>query len=118
MGTIGNFIWGSPVKRLTTICTAIAAVAGVVVAVPPAWSALGLPEIASKVFVHTQVDPLKTAQADTTKAVYQLQLSNLQSSLYAAKLDQQKAPSQTVDERIQDLTQQIQDTQAKLNAGH
>lgn len=103
-------------KTVTSIAGTVAAVGGAIVAVPPAWSALELPIMATRVFVGEQVKPLKLAQADTTKAVWQLQLQSLQSSLYAAKIDQQKAPSATVDQRIQDLEQQIQQTQAKINA--
>ncbi len=57
------------------------------------------------------------AQADSTKAIWQLQLQNLRSSLYAAKLDQAKAPgTPTIDERVQDLTKQIEQTEAKINS--
>ncbi len=114
-----TIFWSSGFRKtLTSIFSLIAAGAGAIVAVPPAWSALGLPEAASKMFVRGQVDPIKLAQADTTKAVYLLTLQQLQSSLYAAELDKAKAPSGTVDARINDLQQQIQQTQAKLNANH
>ncbi len=116
MATIGSIVWGTGLRKsVTATAGMISAVAVAVVAVPPAWSALGLPEVASKVFVHQQVDPVKLAQADTTRAVYQLQLQNLESSLYAAQKDQVTAPSQTVADRIQDLQQQIQQVQSKLN---
>ncbi len=112
-----TLIWGTRLRRtLTSIFSLIAASCGAIVAVPPAWSGLGLPEVASKVFVHQVVDPVRLAQADTTKAVYLLTLQQLQSSLYAAEQDKAKSPSHTVDERIDELTQQIQQTQAKLNA--
>ena len=114
MNIIGT-IWGSPLRQLTTTATAIAAVAGAIVAVPPAWSAMGLPEVASKGYVHMEVDPVKMAQDETARAVYQLSLAQLQSSLYAAQQDAQKAPSETVTERIQYLQQQIQMVQSKLN---
>ena len=113
---LSTFIWGTPARKITTTCTMIAAIAGAIVAVPPAWDALALPEIATHVFVHQLVDPMQVAQNETTRAVYQLQLQNLQGSLYAAQRDQETAPSQTVTQRIQDLQQQIQKTQQKLNA--
>ncbi len=112
MMNIGELLWSTGLRKALTLLTALC---GAVVAMPPAWTMIGLPEPASKVFVHEQVNPLKTAQADTTKAVWQLQLQNLRSSLYAAKLDQQKAPSPTVDQRVQDLEQEIQQTQTKIN---
>lgn len=111
------FLFGTATRRITTLCAMVAAVCGAIVGVPPAWSALGLPEVASKVFVHAQVDPIKSAQADTSKAVNQLILTQLQSSLYAAQQDQIKAPSQTVNQRIQELQLQIQAVQSKITAG-
>ncbi len=102
-------------KAVTSIAGMVAAVAGAVVAVPPAWSALDLPVMATRHFVFGEVGPVRLAQADTTKAVWQLQLQNLRSSLYAAKLDQQKAPSVTVEQRVQDLEQEIQAVQSKIN---
>lgn len=117
MSPLLESLWGDGYRKtFTTICATIATVAGAVVAVPPAWSALGLPEVASKMFVHTQVDPLKVAQNQTGQAVNQLIMTQLQSSLYAAQQDQIRAPSQTVEQRIQELQQQIQTTQAKINA--
>jgi hypothetical protein len=111
-------LWSTGLRKtVTSIAATIAAVAGAITAVPPAWSALDLPVVATRVFVLGETGPIKLAQADTTKAVWQLQLQNLQSSLYAAKVDQQKAPSTTVDERIRDLEDQIKQTQAKINRG-
>jgi len=111
-----TLVWGTRFRKwLTSIFALVAASAGAVNAVPPAWSALGLPEVATHWWVNEQVSPVKLAQADTTRAVWQLQLQQLQSSLYAAKLDEQKAPSQTVEQRIQELEQQIQQTQSKIN---
>ena len=113
-----NLLWSTNLRRTATSALAlITAVASSVVAVPPAWTAMGLPEVASKTFVHSEVDPVKVAQSDTTRAVYLLTLNQLQSSLYAAQQDQIKAPSATVDQRIADLQNQIAAIQAKL-AGH
>jgi hypothetical protein len=114
-----TFLWGSGLRKtITSISGMIAAIAGAVVAVPPAWSALGLPAVASQVFVHSLVDPLQIAQNQTTDAINQLLLSQLQGQLYQAQQDRAKAPSATVDQRIQQLEQQIQQTQAKINQGH
>jgi len=112
-------IWGTNLRRTaTSILALITATATAVVAVPPAWQAMGLPEVASKVFVHEQVDPVKLIQMDTAKAVDLLSLNQLKSSLYSAQQDMAKAPSPTVQQRIDDLKQQITDLQAKINAGH
>ncbi len=101
--------------KLRKAAAVVAAVVGAVVAITSAWATWDLPIPAMRAWVTENIRPMQLAQADTTKAVWQLQLQSLQSSLYAAKLDQQKAPSQTVDQRIQDLEQQIQQTQAKIN---
>lgn len=117
MAKLGDVIWSTPIRKsVTALAGMIGAVATAIIAVPPAWSSLGLPEIASKVFVHQQVDPIKITQADTTRAVYQLSITQLEGSLYAAQLDQIKAPSETVTQRIQELQQQIQQVQQKLAA--
>ncbi len=124
-----TILWGSGLRKTaTSICSLIAAAAGAVVAVPPAWSALGLPEIASRVFVldHVQktINPmlqteakLLVAQAQTTTALNQILLTQLQSSLYAAQRDMAAAPSQTVQERIDSLNRQIHDLQTTGNGG-
>ena len=102
----------------------IAAVAGAVVAVPPAWEAMGLPEVASKVFVSEKIKPIEEdskqihlAQAATTKAVYQLTMIQLQNQLYQAMKDKVSAPSPTVDQQIEVLQDQIRDLQTKINQG-
>lgn len=113
-----NVFWSTSLRRtVTSIAALITAIASSIVAVPPAWTALGLPEVASKTYVHSEVEPVRLAQSDTTRAVYLLTLNQLQSSLYAAQQDQIKNPSATVDQRVQDLKSQIDAIQAKI-AGH
>jgi len=112
-------LWGTSLRKsITSILALITATATAIVAVPPAWEAMGLPEAASKTFVHEQVDPVKLIQVDTARAINTLALNQLQSSLYAAQQDMAKAPSATVQQRINDLQRQISDIQAKINAGH
>src|SRR5579872_2303422 len=126
MPTLHGLVWSTALRKTVTASAAmVAAVAGAIVAVPPAWSAMGLPELASKFYVMETVKPIRKetkevqlAQAETTRALYQLQLQSLQGSLYAAQQDHDKAPSQTVDQRIQELQQEIQQVQTKLNAPH
>jgi hypothetical protein len=115
--------WGSACRKtLTSFFATVTAIATAVVAVPPAWSALGLPEVASRVFVlekiQAKIDPmLKTesqllvAQAQQQQTLNQILISQLQSSLYAAKRDMANAPSQTVQDRIDALQRQIDDLQ-------
>src|ERR1700719_972043 len=114
MNVMWNVFWSTNLRRtVTSVFSLIAAIAGSVVSVPPAWTAMGLPEVASKVFVlvkiQENIDPmLKTesklliAQAQTTQTLNQIYLSQLQSSLYAAQQDEQKAPSHTVEQRIEE----------------
>jgi len=123
MSDIIATFWGNGIRKsITTTAAAIAAVAGAIVAVPPAWSALGLPEVASRTFVHdhvqTIINPmlqteskLLVAQAQTTAALNQILLTQLQGSLYAAQKDMAAAPSDTVRQRIDDLQKQIEDLQ-------
>ena len=118
-----NVFWSTNLRRTATSFFAlIAAMAGSIVSVPPAWTAMGLPEVASKVFVHDQIqtktDPmlqteskLLIAQAQTASTLNQILLQQLQSSLYAAEKDMAAAPSQTVQERIDALKKQIADLQ-------
>jgi hypothetical protein len=129
MGDIVKTFWGNGIRKsITAIAGTIAAVAGAVVAVPPAWSALDLPEIASRRFVYDHVQAiinpmlqteskLLIAQAQTTAALNQILLTQLQSSLYAAQKDMATAPSQTVQERIDALNRQIHDLQTNNGGG-
>ena len=106
-------IWGTGFRKMITTCTAVCAL---IVALPSAYVTLGLPEIATKPYVLQVVEPIKSAQSATTQAVNQLLLTQLESALYSAQQDQLKAPSQTVEQRIRELQEQIQ--QLKLSLIH
>ena len=124
-----NTFWSTNLRRTATSFFAlIAAMAGSVVSVPPAWTAMGLPEWASKNYVHdqlqTKTDPmlqteskLLIAQAQQQQTLNQILLSQLQSSLYAAQKDMTTAPSDSVKARIDDLNRQIRDLQTNSNGG-
>ncbi len=105
----------------------VAAIAGAVTAVPPAWSAPGLPEAATRWYVldriKNTVDPmlqteskLLVAQAQQQQTLNLILLSQLQSSLYAAKKDMAASPSDTVQARIEDLQRQIQALQMQAGS--
>ena len=120
---LSTFLWGSTARQITTVCAMIAAIGGAIVAVPPAWDAMALPEIASRMFVLQTVKPIKDdaaaihlAQIATTKAIQELTVIQLQSQLYQAEKDRSAAPSPTVDQQITTLTGQIQSLQSKINA--
>jgi hypothetical protein len=121
--------WSTNLRRTATSFFAlIAAIAGSIVSVPPAWTAMGLPEVASKIYVHDRIqdktDPmlqteskLLVAQAQQQQTLNQILLSQLQSSLYAAQRDMTTSPSQTVQARIDDLNRQIHDLQTTGSGG-
>ena len=129
MSDILATFWGTGLRKtITSVFATITAAATSVVAVPPAWEAMGLPEVASRTFVHDHVqktiDPmlqteskLLIAQAQTTAALNQILLQQLQSSLYAAEKDMAAAPSQTVQERIDALQKQIADLKMNSSGG-
>jgi hypothetical protein len=125
MNSILDFAWGSGLRKaITSICALIASVSGAVVAIPPAWSALGLPVLASQTFVNETLRPIQDdsakmhlAQATTAQAVNQLLLAQYQAQLYQAQKDKVAAPSSTVDQRIEELQQQIAAIQVKINKG-
>jgi len=63
------------IKIVSTAAGAIGTVAGMIVAVPPAWTAVGLPEVATRGWVQHDVhDPMKVAQAQTQRQVIDLQI--------------------------------------------
>ena len=118
-----DFLFSSRARRVASGVTLIAGVCGVVVGIGPAASKLSdLQPIAFKTYVldsiQSKIDPmlqteskLLVAQAQTTQTLNQIYLSQLQSSLYSAQQDMDKAPSHTVQQRIDELQQQIKDLQ-------
>jgi hypothetical protein len=119
-----NVFWSTNLRRTaTSIFTLIAALCGAVVGVGPAMSKLAdWQPLALKTYVlesiQSKTDPmlqteskLLIAQAQTTATLNQIYLSQLQASLYAAQQDEQKAPSHTVEQRVDELQQQIKDLQ-------
>jgi hypothetical protein len=63
------------IKIYSAIAGGIAGSATMVTAVPPAWTALGLPEVASRHWVMENVHhPMKVAQSHTQRQVMELQL--------------------------------------------
>lgn len=115
-------VWGTGVRKMLSTLTLIA---GLVVAVPQATAVVyEWQPVAFKTFVlaaiQSKIDPmlqveskLLLAQAQQQQTLNQIYLSQLQSSLYAAQQDMDKSPSHTVQERIDQIKQQIQDLQTK-----
>ena len=113
MSDLINAIWGTAVRKTITLITGVT---GAIIGVSTAWTTLGLPEIATKLYVLTVVAPIKTAQSATTQAVNQLLLAQLEAQLYAAQQDELKSPSPTVEQRITELQDQITALKAKIAA--
>jgi hypothetical protein len=125
-----NVFWSTNLRRTaTSIFALVTAFASSIVAIPPAVALVAdWQPIAFKTYVldriQTTINPmlqteskLLIAQAQTTAALNAILLTQLQSSLYAAQKDMQTAPSQTVQERINDLNKQIHDLQTTSAGG-
>lgn len=78
-------IWGTALRKfVTTLAVFISSVAGAIVAVPPAWSTMGLPIFATRAWAELEIrHPIKLAQAQTQKQIIDLQLD-----IAMGKLDQ------------------------------
>ena len=76
MGALIEALWGTSLRKtITSIAATIAAISGAVVAVPPAWTAIGLPEVATRQWAKNEIyAPIKSAQSMTTRQVIDLQL--------------------------------------------
>jgi len=86
INTASNYWRGLSVKvrLISTVAGAAGAIAGMVVAVPPAWSIIGLPEVATRGWVITEIrHPMRVAQMQT-----QQQVIDLQVDVANGKLDQ------------------------------
>src|SRR4051812_14104882 len=63
------------IKIVSTAAGAIGAIAGMIVAVPPAWTLVGLPMVATRHWVDVDLRmPMRTAQAQTQHQVIELQI--------------------------------------------
>src|SRR4051812_33791715 len=63
------------IKIVSTAAGAIGAIAGMIVAVPPAWTLVGLPLVATRGWVDADLRlPLRQAQMQTQQQVIDLQL--------------------------------------------
>ena len=125
-----KLFWGTSLRKtVTSFAAMIAAITGAIVGISAASPVLAeWQPIAFKTYVEERItkktDPmlqteskLLIAQAQTTSALNQILLTQLQSSLYAAQRDQAAAPSQTVQERIDELNKQIADLKSNSSGG-
>lgn len=103
-------------KLVGTISGTGAALVGLIVAIPAAWSMLELPEIASRGFVRETVKPIVLVQTTTTTAVDRLVLIQLKQSLYDAQKDPAAQTSPIIRDRIQEIQIEIERTEARVRA--
>ncbi len=119
---ISTILWGSGLRKaITSTAGLIAAIAAAITAVPPAWSALGLPEFASKTFVDARIEPIKVAQADTQKILRDLQIDvaegkkeRTDDSIANWKLQLGRATDAQDRSMIERHLQELEDTRTKL----
>ena len=98
---------------ILSAAAAVATMAGAVAAIPPAWSALGLPD-ATKKYVVEQIAPVKLAQNQTTVAVERLLKFQIETQLDQAQKDPAAQTSPVVKQKIQELTDQLQTTNKRI----
>ncbi len=104
-------LWGTSWRKaVTAFCAFVASVCGAIVAVPPAWQALDLPEIATRSWARHAIElPIKQAQSSVTKQVIDLQLD-----IATGKLDQLDATRTSLE--IEKIKTQDPEIKAKVDA--
>jgi hypothetical protein len=121
--TISTALWGTDLRKAVTSTAAlVAGVATAITAVPPAWSALGLPEFASKSFVDGRIEPFKIAEGDTQNILRELQIEvaegkkeRADDSISSWRLQLDRAGDAESRSIIERQIQELQDTKAKLD---
>jgi septal ring factor EnvC (AmiA/AmiB activator) len=121
--TISTVLWGTDLRKTVTSTAAlIAGVATAITAVPPAWSALGLPEIASKSFVDGRIEPVKVAESDTQSILRELQIEvaegkkeRTEDSISRWQLQHDRAEDTEGRSIIERQLQELQDTKTRLD---
>ena len=77
----------SHLKTTTIIASAIAAFCGAAIAIPPAWSALGLPEVVFKTEMQKIASELRLVAENDRKVVNEIQIEVLESRRQAIDRD-------------------------------
>ena len=117
-------LWGTSLRKtITSIAAAISAVCGAVVGLPPAWSAIGLPELATRQWTRTEIyHPIKTAQSTVTKQVIDLQidiangkLDQLDNARTALEIEKLKVPDDSIKARVDSQIHKIDRDSAAIN---
>ena len=124
MQTIITALWGTSLRKtVTSIAASVSAVCAAIVGLPPAWSAIGLPEVATRQWTHTEVyTPMKTAQATVTRQVIDLQidiangkLDQLDNSRTALEIEKLKVPDDAIKAKVETQIRKIDRDSAAIN---
>jgi len=111
------------IKVVGTMAGGIAAVAGMITAVPPAWTMMGLPEVATREWVMISVHrPMRVAQETTQKQVLDLQidvangkLDQLDNSKAQLEIEKQKTSDEAVKSMVDAQIRKIERDSAAIS---
>lgn len=124
MQAIITALWGTSLRKaITALAATISAICGAIVALPPAWSSMGLPELATRQWTRAEIyQPIKTAQSSTTRQVIDLQidiangkLDQLDNSRAQLDVERLKATDDAIKARVDVQIRKIDRDTAALN---
>lgn len=117
-------LWGTSLRKMiTSIAAAISAVCGAIIALPPAWSAVGLPEVATRQWTRAEVyHPMRTAQTVMTRQVIDLQidiangkLDQLDNARVQLEIEKLKVPDDGIKARVDSQIRKIDRDAGAIN---
>ncbi len=124
MQAVITALWGTSLRKaITAIAATISAVCGAIVALPPAWSAIGLPEVATRQWTRVEIyHPMKTAQSTVTRQVLDLQidiangkLDQLDNARATLEIEKLKVPDDTIKAKVEAQIRKIDRDSAAIN---
>lgn len=117
-------VWGTSTRKaVTSFAAAISAICGAIVGLPPAWSAIGLPEVATRQWTRIEVyHPMKTAQTTVTRQVIDLQLDiatgkldQLENARVQLEIEKLKVPDDSIKARVDSQIRKIDRDASVIN---
>ncbi len=124
MQAVITALWGTSLRKaITAIAATISAVCGAIIALPAAWSAIGLPEVATRQWTRVEIyHPMKTAQSTVTRQVLELQidiangkLDQLDNARAALEIEKLKVPDDTIKAKVEAQIRKIDRDSAAIN---
>ena len=124
MQALISALWGTSFRKaVTSVAAAISAVCGAVLALPSAWSAVGLPEVATRQWTRAEIyQPIKTAQSSVTNQVIDLQidlangkLDQLENSRVQLEIEKLKVPDGEIKARVDSQIRKIDRDSGAIN---